>query len=200
MSMTAAEALKRDNPKRPFRSSFQKGVDRGAQIERWKVEGHTEREIVELLAAQRNYRLSRAQIHMDVAFVEDEWRRRAAEDIASAKGKELAGLRLQEAELWSAWEKSKLDAETIRQKVTAQGADKLTPAEITKTKEGQCGNPANMRLLLEVRQRRSKLLGAGQARQGGRNDGGRGHQIRGQAAARRTAVRAETHIGTRRPS
>jgi len=158
MSMTAAEALKRDKPKRPFRSSFQKGVDR-AQIERWKVEGHTEREIVELLAAQRNYRLSRAQIHMDVAFVEDEWRRRAAEDIASAKGKELAGLRLQEAELWSAWEKSKLDAETIRQKVTAQGADKLTPAEITKTKEGQCGNPAYMRLLLEVRQRRSKLLG-----------------------------------------
>lgn len=72
---------------------------------------------------------------------------------------ELRGLRLQEDELWKAWTRSQLDAETIRQKVQAHGEGALTPAEITKTKEGQCGNPAYMRLILDVRDRRAKLLG-----------------------------------------
>ena len=141
------------------RSSFQKAMDR-AQFERWKVEKKTEREMAELLAQQRSYRLSHAQVHNDVKWIEQKWLREAMIDVGVVRASEIQALRRQESELWTAWQKSCLNAETTRLKGAPPATEggKPVATEFTKTTEGQYGDTSIMRELMAVRERIAKMF------------------------------------------
>jgi hypothetical protein len=158
--VTDSLTAKRREASKNKRSRAQIAWDR-AFIEHATLRGANENQVTERLNAlpDRPYTLSRSSIHADLTALRKQWEKETMTEIEAFVREELRGLRLQEDELWKAWTRSQLDAETIRQKVQAHGEGALTPAEITKTKEGQCGNPAYMRLILDVRDRRAKLLG-----------------------------------------
>ncbi len=153
MTTTAVEALKRGKLKAPFRSGCQKAADR-AQIEWWRIEGKTERAIVELFAGLgRPYTLSKTQIHNDLAFVEERYRRSAEVDFAMAKGRQLAALERVESEAWAGWERSQNKAETVKEKDGTDGH------ETSHTLTGQCGDPRFLHVIIESEKRMAALLG-----------------------------------------
>ena len=152
----------------PKRTPAQRKVDL-AEIEYWVKRGKNQRQIAALLAPVRDYSLSHQMVGHDIRLLCEIWRKDALASINERKEAELAGLQAQEDELWMAWDKSKADA--IRKSVSNEG-DLIKPAtgdekvqvqsgkqKQSVTQEGQCGDPAYMRLILEVRDRRAKLLG-----------------------------------------
>lgn len=141
---------------RPKRKKAQKSADR-AFIEHWYVRGKTCETIAKMLSETRPYKLSRQQIQYDLKLIDATWKQEAFDTIDEAKRKQLAGLQAQEDELWLAWEKSKLDATS--QKVQRTGTKGDGADKVMMTKEGQCGDPSYMRLILEVRDRVMNLLG-----------------------------------------
>ena len=125
-----------DTPKesiyRPKRSAAQRAADL-VFIETHVVRGRTQAEIVELLAAVRSYRISRAQVAYDVAKLKALWIADAIESVRVAAVIESRKLDAVEREAWAGWEESKQN-ET--------GA-----------------NPAFMKQVLDVHDRRVKLMG-----------------------------------------
>ena len=77
--------------------------------------------------------------------------------------RELQGLAEQERELWAAWDKSKTSATKEHSKVKTSpagtGAQGGQSAERSKTTEDQCGDSSYQRLILDIRDKRAKLLG-----------------------------------------
>ena len=145
--------------KKNKRSAAQKAADL-AFIEHWHIRGETETRLAEMLRRERPYMLSRSQIHADLMKLKKQWQDSALTQRTAAVAKELAGLQEQERELWAAWEKSKLDATTTTTEFI--GGDEPKDASGTKTKvtvETRCGEPAYMRLLLDIRAQRRQLLG-----------------------------------------
>ena len=145
--------------KKNKRSAAQKAADL-AFIEHWHIRGETETQLAEMLRRERPYTLSRSQIHADLMKLKKQWQDAALTQRTAAVAKELAGLQEQERELWAAWEKSKLDATTTTTEFI--GGDEPKDASGTKTKvtvETRCGEPAYMRLLLDIRAQRRQLLG-----------------------------------------
>ena len=145
--------------KKNKRSAAQKAADL-AFIEHWHIRGETETQLAEMLRRERPYTLSRSQIHADLMKLKRMWENEALDSRSEAITKELAGLKAQEHDLWAAWEKSKLDATTTTTEFV--GGDKPKRKRGTKTKvtvETRCGDPAYMRLLLEIRAHRRQLLG-----------------------------------------
>ena len=133
---------------------------RSRVIEHWHIRGETETRLAEMLGRERPYTLSRSQIHADLMKLKKQWQDSALTQRTAAVAKELAGLEEQERELWAAWEKSKLDATTTTTEFV--GSDEPKDARGTKTKvtvETRCGEPAYMRLLLDIRAQRRQLLG-----------------------------------------
>lgn len=147
----SSTATKRTRQQRVFDLEF---------IQNHHIRGRTVRQIAELLAAERPYSVTFQQIHYDLKKIEAEWRERYSAKADAVRRKELAGLDTQEAELWKAWDKSKEEAEKKTVEQTKGGIGPGGPrSRATVTKEGQTGDPAYMRLILDVRDRRSKLLG-----------------------------------------
>lgn len=145
------------DPKANKRTPAQRSMDL-AQIARWHRRGKTPQQMTDLLAAERPYRISRRQLANDLAKLDAQWLAEAATTIDSWKRKELAGLQDQENEAWEAWEKSKLDA--IRKAATDEsGGEGKGKQKRAVTTEGQCGDATYMRLILDIRDRRAKLLG-----------------------------------------
>ena len=140
------------------RTPSQKAAD-AVLIEHWHVRGKTPRQIVELLAAERPYRLSHSQIKQDLQGLAEQWRREAQVIIAEAVASELKGLKAQEDELWIAWEQSKKDAVTKTAEQTGATKGKAKPNKSRVVVEGQTGDPQYMRLILEIRAQRRQLLG-----------------------------------------
>jgi hypothetical protein len=142
----------------PKRSKAQRESDL-LFIERLWLRKKTHAQIAEELNKVRPYTLSRQQVAFDCKKLLDRWRKDSAEMIAAAKTRELTGLDEQERELWEAWEKSKLDAErkTVEQTDGDGEGGKRNRASVTK--EGQCGDAVYQRLILDIRDRRAKLLG-----------------------------------------
>lgn len=148
-------------PKSKFankRTEAQRSIDL-AFVEFHHIRGKSVAAITGDLNAQRPYQLSPSQIAQDLSDIHKLWQAAAVAQHDVVKRRELAGLDEQEKELWEAWEKSK--KETIKQTIeqrTRGGRNKNGTVQRIE-KELKHGDPAYMRLILEVRQRRAKLLG-----------------------------------------
>jgi len=122
------------------------------------IKGHSARLIAEAIAQVRPYALSRQQVAHDLRRLQKRWQTENRETVNEHRMRELKGLAAQERELWEAWEKSKLDAERHTEETTTGGKDG-SKDKTALVKEGQCGDATFQRLILEVRDRRVKLLG-----------------------------------------
>lgn len=148
-------------PKSKFarkRTEAQRAIDLHF-IEQAHIRGKSVAAITVELNAQRPYTLSPSQIAQDLGDIQKLWQAATIAEHDVMRKRELAGLAEQEAELWEAWEKSK--KETIKQVVEQRSGRKRGQKSTTQRieKEIKHGDPAYMRLILEVRLRRAKLVG-----------------------------------------
>lgn len=127
-------------------------------IEHWIVQGYNDRQIADKLAADRPYRISRVQVLHDRHKIEAIWKAEMISDIDTIKRQELKELARAQSEAWAAWEKSKLDAERTTKEMIEGGGDGGRK-KASMTKEGQCGDVAYLRVLLDIQERRAKILG-----------------------------------------
>lgn len=148
------------HPKTPKRTQPQREADQRF-IARLSLRGYELAEIKEALEKERPYSLSVSMICQNLRKIRDRWLKSAENDVATLKIRELKALDHQERELWIEWERSKLPSEQKRRKELAakKGKKKPTEEEVATTTAAQCGDPAYMRLILEIRQRRAKMLG-----------------------------------------
>jgi len=127
------------------------------------VRGLTTREMAAELAKIRPYRLSHVQISKDLLKAKELWRQSAICIIDEMKARELAGLEQQEREAWAEWTRSKGNRQVKRERrssPTGRGSRSAAGSkEVTEETEGQCGDPAYQRLILDIREARAKLLG-----------------------------------------
>lgn len=115
--------------------------------------------IAKELAKVRPYTLSYVTIFNDLKKIRAEWKANTLRDIGAIQEQELKGLDDQERECWAAWEKSKLAAEKKKQRVRSGGAGTGQVAERSEEREEQCGDPSFQRLILDIREKRAKILG-----------------------------------------
>ena len=94
--------------------------------------------------------ISQATVSRDIKALQQAWLDSALIDFNEAKARELAKVDQLEREYWQAWERSCEDAETETQKAKGdvrkyEGNDgqfvQERPAEVTKTRKGQAGDP-----------------------------------------------------------
>lgn len=128
-------------------------------VEHHHIRGWSVARITVALNEQRPYKLSPSQLAHDLVDIQKLWESRAIAERNVQIKRELAGLDEQEAELWEAWEKSK--KETIRQVVEqrTRGGKGHNGTTQRVEKELKHGDPAYMRLILEVKNQRAKLCG-----------------------------------------
>jgi hypothetical protein len=98
------------------------------------LRGRTQAEIAELLTAARPYRVSRSQISYDIDTLKTRWLDAAGEAFAAARARSLRTLALAEREAWEHFDRSR-------------------------KQDSGAGNPAFLRTILEIHDRRTKLLG-----------------------------------------
>ena len=123
--------------------------------------GYGTKMIAAEIAKIRDYTISYVQVSLDLKKIRAEWSKNALRDMDAIKQQELQGLEDQERELWAAWEKSKSPEEKQKQRVRTGGAGAGAGqlAERSTEKTEQCGDPAYMRLILDIREKRAKILG-----------------------------------------
>lgn len=132
---------------------------------RYFLQGYTYRQIadklnIEIKARGNDYTIDFRTVYRDLQKVLIEWKKEHADDMDAYVRKEVQKLDLMECELWQAWEKSKTGK--LREKVAKRPSrDELKDSYDTNetTKETSAGNPRFLQLILEVMQRRAKLLG-----------------------------------------
>lgn len=132
---------------------------------RYFLQGYTYRQIadklnIEIKARGNNYTIDFRTVYRDLQKVLIEWKKEHADDMDAYVRKEVQKLDLMECELWQAWEKSKTGK--FREKVAKRPSrDELKDSYDTNetTTETSAGNPRFLQLILEVMQRRAKLLG-----------------------------------------
>lgn len=107
-----------------------------------------------------SYTITGASIFYDMKKLLNEWKKESFDNIEEHVKKEVHKLDLMEYELWVAWEASKTGK--IRKKSSSRPSrDELKDSYDTNetTTETSPGNPRFLQLILEVMQRRAKLLG-----------------------------------------
>jgi len=115
----------------------------------------------------RQLKVNPSTISKDRKLLVEMWRETVNAEINEIAARELAKLDAQEAELWLAWERSKRDKErtTNKEKRSAIGAGEevreLAVAErtTTRTTEGRLPDARYMDLIIEIGERRARLLG-----------------------------------------
>jgi len=147
----------------PKRSRAQRALDLRT-IAKWQAEGKHAKTIEDMLKAIRPYHIKLRQIELDLDEISRIWQAEAVASREKWVARELAGLNRQEEELWAAWDRSKEEARssTVERgdpQPMPDGKSKATREKRKMTSEEQFGNPQYMRLILEVRDRRAKLLG-----------------------------------------
>lgn len=172
--------IRKADPKKAHKRTAAQKLHDAILIAELKLKQWTEHEITAEVnrRADGAYTLTRSQIHQDIEKLEDEWRARAAVKIDLLKGRQLAALDYAEKELWAAWERSKGEqisrSLSVDKAITPEGAqdpevpegDKILP----KTKSGGrstnkvnrkngLGVPNFIALILQIHDRRAKLLG-----------------------------------------
>lgn len=114
----------------------------------------------ELNSRGRDYTLSLAQVYQDYKKAERRWQSEAVDAITTIKSEMLAELQEIRKEAWRMYERSK----TVK---TTKRADKMqggngrgeSATRSSVTQEDQIGDPATLRLVVEVQERISKLMG-----------------------------------------
>lgn len=119
-----------------------------ADIARLLLRGHRQVWIAEHLE------LSEATVSRDVAVLKREWKKAAAEDIATAKAVELARIEDREREAWRAWQKSKKDA-----KVTIKSGGEGLAARAQMIQSTRNAHKAYLDVLAQCSDQRCKILG-----------------------------------------
>lgn len=142
---------------KPKRTKSQRALDI-VLIEEWNLKGWTQTKMAEELSKLRPYSVTQQTIAYDLKTLTEQWKQQSIGSREEKAQREIKGIELQEREVWMAWEKSKQDA--VRKAVeitngTGAGAKEKKSA----TTEGQCGDPAFQRLLIELRTQKAKLLG-----------------------------------------
>jgi len=149
------------------RTSTQKAADM-LFIERHALRGKTLRQIAELLAKERPYTISHAQVGADLKKLKEAWRQESLAMVGAEKEKELRKLDVVESEAWDAWDKSKqaTSRTTLTKKAAAAKKGEGAAASDgggTETKSAvqttSAGDPAFIAKILDVHDRRVKLLG-----------------------------------------
>lgn len=151
------------HPKAPKRNRGQKAAD-ALFIEYHHLRGKSCRRIAELLAKERPYTLSFKQISVDINKLILQWQADAKDAVAKEKARSLQRLNTLEEELWDAWEKSKKDEMSRTMGKVANGGERDgdgSDAKLTDSvrKVNRDGDPAFTRQILEIHDRRAKLLG-----------------------------------------
>ena len=121
--------------------------------------GYGLKQIAAEIGKIRNYSLSYAQVSHDLKKIRADWAESARSSIEAIKHQELEGLADQERECWHAWQKSKTEHVKKRTKTKPGTLTGTRSVENTTEKEEQCGDPAYMRLILDIREKRAKILG-----------------------------------------
>lgn len=114
-----------------------------------------------------NYSIGFTMVYYDMQQCLIEWKRERLDTIDEYVTHELAKLDEIERELWQAWEASKLGKERTKNRTSAKPRKVLTEEEKQTdwygydemTNETSAGNPRFLDLLLNVQQRRAKMLG-----------------------------------------
>lgn len=136
------------------------------------LRGYTYREIVAALNADltkrgAGYTISLAMVYYDLQQTLIEWKRERLDNIDDYVTQELRKLDAMEQQAWEAWEVSKTGKQRTKEK-TNRGRPIKTDATDTDpeyygydetTIETSAGNPRFLDLLLNIQQRRAKMLG-----------------------------------------
>lgn len=109
-------------------------------------------------------RLGQATISRDLAALHKEWLTSALLDFDQAKAQELAKIDRLEREYWTAWERSKEDAETVTERgkgTRPEGEERARPQQFERTmqRKGQVGDPRFLGGVQWCIERRCKILG-----------------------------------------
>lgn len=99
--------------------------------------------------------LSKATVCRELNIIEAEWRESAQEAIDRVKAREMQKLDHLEQEAFEQWERSKADAE---KRVVEKGGRDGRKSKIER--QGQCGDPRYLNVLLGIHERRAKILGS----------------------------------------
>ena len=132
-------------------------------IEQWALEGYQMRQMEDKLAAVRPYRLGFRSIWLEVRRLHKMWEQEAVAMVDANKNQMLGVLRKQEVELWTAWEKSKTEVtkQTLTKREGGTGGAKDMKSAV---KVSAYGDPAIMRLILDVQRQKAELLGLNAAK------------------------------------
>lgn len=104
--------------------------------------------------------LSLATVKREIQAIEAEWRASANEAVSEIKARELRKLDQIETEAWAEWERSKLDWFKRMQR-DGSGSEESGPIHETKEEVGgRIGEPRFLQIIVQVQERRAKLLGA----------------------------------------
>lgn len=135
------------------------------------LRGYTYREISERLNEENarrgvGYTISKQMVYWDMQQLLIEWKRERMENIDDYVTQELRKLDKMEVELWKAWEHSKTGKTREKNRQNAKPRKVLEDGDNPEyygyeeiTTETSAGNPRFLDLLLNVQQRRAKMLG-----------------------------------------
>lgn len=150
------------------RTDFQKESDY-ALIAHLYLRGETQFAIAEKLCAQRDYQISRAQVHQDLKVIQYRWKEAAIRDFDEHKSEQLAKLDILEQEYWGAWEVSKtahkritrkMVKKTLEEQSKRQRSDKdFDTTDMHVTTENQCGDPRYLAGVESVIDKRCRIFG-----------------------------------------
>lgn len=156
------EIRKRPKPKMCKRTREQIEFDRAFCADLF-LRGYTYRDIAARLNAdlekrKLNYRLTMPMVYYDIQQMLIEWKRNQLESIDQYVTAELQKLDKMEVEAWNAWEISK---QSKKKNKTKKGGNGLMGRQIMteEATETTSGNPRYLDLLLNIQQRRAKMLG-----------------------------------------
>jgi hypothetical protein len=128
------------------------------------LRGYTYREIAEELNKVNaengsNYTITAQAIFIDIKNLLIDWKRERMDNIDDYITQELRKLDKIEVELWCAWEKSKKEKSKSKMRKLSGRNDKVYCTNVEEATETTPGNPKFLDLLLNVQQRRAKMLG-----------------------------------------
>lgn len=135
------------------------------------LRGYTYREISERLNEENarrgvGYTITTQMVYWDMQHLLIEWKRERMENIDDYVTQELRKLDKMEVELWEAWERSKTGKTREKNRQNAKPRKVLEDGDNPEyygyeetTTETSAGNPRFLDLLLNVQQRRAKMLG-----------------------------------------
>ena len=136
-------------------------------IAKYYLRGYSYRDIAkfineELTKLEAGYALTEASVYNDIKIIQIEWKRERFETIEEYMQMELRKLDKIETELWEAWEASKRGKRRIKIRggqLTDKDGEGAGGTLQNRIAESSAGDPKFLDLLLEVQNRRAKLLG-----------------------------------------